>query len=312
LLICLAASLCLGQLNLSPAELVRAMASRQTDPQTLMLIELRAHRVLLAGLAGAALAIAGVLVQGVVRNPLAAPETLGVTGGASLAALAALLLVPELPVVLVPFAAFLGGGAALPLTLWIAGPRASGHRIALAGIALAAAFGAGTSLLIVQADVRVAQALVWLAGSVYGRDWSTLLALGGWLAVLMPLIVLSVRPLDVLAVGRSAARSLGVAWPRTPRAILLLSAALAAAAVAAVGAVAFLGLVAPHLARLFTGPRHRRLVPLAALVGALLLMTADLLGRTLLAPRQIPAGIVTAIIGAPYFVYLLARSRRGQ
>lgn len=307
----LLASICVGGGRVNLGLLVK-LFSDSGDPLVGVAIDLRLPRAMMAVLAGAALAVAGVLVQGVVRNPLAAPETLGVTGGASFAALAGLVLFTSLPAGAVPVAAFLGGGAALAITLLIAGPRASGERIALIGIAIATAAGAVTALLVVQADVRIAQALVWLAGSVYGRQWQDVVVLAVWLIVLTPLVVLAVRPLDVLLLGEETAVTLGVSRPRTPYAILLLAAGLAASAVAMVGAVGFVGLVAPHVTRMFSGPRHRRLIPLAAVVGALLLTSADLVGRTVIAPRQIPAGLFTAILGGPYFLWLLTRVRGGR
>jgi ABC-type Fe3+-siderophore transport system permease subunit len=182
--------------------------------------------------------------------------------------------------------------------------------LALVGIAVSAFCHAWITLLVVQADVRVAQALAWLFGSTYARGWGELARLFLWPLVLIPLAWVWSRPLNLLALGEDLPRTLGVRLERTRTLLLTVAVALAASAIASVGTLAFVGLIAPHAARLLTGGDHRRLIPIAGLLGAILVAAADIVGRTVLAPKEIPSGLVTSLIGTPYFIWLLWRSKR--
>ena len=255
------------------------------------------------------LGISGALLQGVIRNPLAGPELLGVGPGASVAALALLLLWPDAGLIGMQVAAFAGGFLALLLVL--AGGAKTGlspARLALLGLIVGMLAGAVARLLILDARLQLGQALTWLAGSTYGRSWQEAAALGGWLLVLLPLAVLLAARIDLLALGRETAQGLGLAVGRARAGLLILAVAASAASVACVGAIGFIGLIAPQAARLLGARRGRAQVITAALLGALLLAIADLAGRSLLAPREIPAGLMTALAGAPYFLWLLRRS----
>ncbi|HEX2035529.1 MAG TPA: iron ABC transporter permease [Chloroflexota bacterium] len=305
LLVALALGAALGDLKLGPRELAGAVSG--DDPLIRkVVLELRLPRMLVAALAGAALASSGTLLQGVIRNPLADPSIIGVTPGAGLGALLALIAVPGASPALVPPAAFLGAGAAFGIAYTLAWRHGvSPARLTLTGIAISAFCAAAIQLLVVQAGFRVTVALVWLSGSTYARAWVDLLRLVPWLLLLLPLALWLARSLDVLGLGDPAAAGLGLTVERTRALVLALGVALAAAAVATVGTVGFVGLVAPHTARFLAGAQHRRLLPLAAILGATLLVLADVIGRVVIAPKELPAGLVVALIGTPYFLWLL-------
>ena len=184
-------------------------------------------------------------------------------------------------------------------------------RLILVGIGVSAVASALTTYLIVLGDITdVQRALLWLTGSVYGRDWEHVRSLSVWLLALVPLAMLGSRALNVQALGEQTARSLGQRVNLVRTWLVAVAVALACGAVAVAGAIAFVGLVAPHAARRLVGPAHEALLPVSALLGALLLVVADLIGRTVIAPSQLPVGIVTAVVGAPYLIYLLLRERR--
>ncbi|WP_395664373.1 iron ABC transporter permease [Methylocella sp.] len=298
-----------GEDWLSPARLFEAALGH--DPVSALIFDIRAPRLVVAAAAGAMLAASGVILQSVMRNALAGPELIGVTQGAALLALSALIAFPFLGRVGAFAFALAGGLGSLGLIVALNfRRRLAPLPVALTGLALGGLFAALTTALIVQTSAQPARALVWLVGGTYGRSWADAAALLPWLAVAVPVLFLLARPLDMLGVGEDAATSLGV--PVAPlRALSLFAAAtLASAAVAIVGPIGFVGLVAPHLARLLGFHRHGARFLVAMLIGALVAATADILGRALLAPTEIPAGAITALVGGPYFLWLLMR--RGQ
>ena len=274
-------------------------------------LDQRFPRVLAALLAGAALALAGTIVQAVCRNPLAEPSLLGVTSGAGLGAVMMILLVPGVGIWPMSAAAAIGAFAVFGLVYGLSYRGGlSSDRLVLIGIgAQAGVMALITLLVVVVAPWDVNLALTWLSGSTYGRTLEQLVPVALALLVLTPLAAVYRRDLDVLALDDDTPRVLGVALDRTRLLLLAAAALLTAAAVCAIGALAFVGLVAPHAARALVGARHGRVVPVAMLLGALLVSVADTLGRVVIAPEQIPAGLGTALLGAPYFVYLLWRSR---
>ncbi|HDG1707777.1 TPA: Fe(3+) dicitrate ABC transporter permease subunit FecD [Kluyvera ascorbata] len=268
----------------------------------------RLPRLLLALLVGAALAVAGVLVQGIVRNPLASPDILGVNHAASLASVGALLLLPSLPVIALPLLAFAGGMAGLILLKMLAN-TSQPMKLALTGVALSACWASLTDYLMLSRPQDVNSALLWLTGSLWGRDWSFVKISAPLLVLFLPLSLRFCRDLDLLALGDARATTLGVSVPRTRFQALLLSVAMTSTGVAVCGPISFIGLVVPHMVRTITGGRHRWLLPVSAMTGALLLVAADLLARIIHPPLELPAGVLTAIIGAPWFVWLLVRMR---
>lgn len=305
-LLVLPLSLRYGSETLSFSTLYQAL--NPADGHYFALMEYRLPRTLLAMLVGAALAVSGVLVQGAIRNPLASPEILGVNHAAGLMSIAGLMLFPALSAVWLPLLAFAGALLAFLLLRLLAGGSAP-LRLALLGVALTAFYASITDYLMLSRPLEINQALLWLTGSLWGRSWPFVWLALPWLIVLLPLSLLLCRSLDLLALGDEQAATLGVEVSRSRRRILLLALALAAASVAVCGPLSFIGLVAPHLTRRLVGGRHRWLIPAAMLTGALLLMLADLLARTLHPPLELPAGVLTAVIGAPYFFWLLMRTR---
>ena len=272
--------------------------------------ELRLPRVLTAAAVGAGLAVSGVVMQAITRNPLADPYLLGLSSGASLGAVAVLLLGTAL---LLPVAAFLGAMVALALTLLLAGSfgRVTPGRTVLAGIAVSSLAAAITSLVIfwtVTGD-SYREILGWLLGSLAGARWPAVaIAFAAILIAGVP-IMLSGRVLDAFAFGDTSAAALGINVQAVRWTTLTGAALLTGAMVSVSGSIGFVGLSLPHAVRLMVGPRHRLLLPLSALVGATFLIWADTVARSLFDPKELPVGIVTAIIGAPVFALLLARRR---
>lgn len=272
--------------------------------------ELRLPRVLTAAGVGAGLAVAGAVMQAITRNPLADPYLLGLSSGASLGAVSVLLLGAA---VLLPLAAFLGAMLALGLTLLLASSLGAitPTRTVLAGLAVSSLASAVTSLVIfwnVTGD-SYREILGWLLGSLAGARWPAVAIVVIALVVAGIPIMLTGRLLDAFAFGDVSAASLGVNVSATRWGLLAASALLTGAMVSVSGAIGFVGLILPHAVRLLVGPGHRALLPLSALVGAIFLLWADTAARTLFDPRELPVGIVTAIIGAPIFALLLSRRR---
>lgn len=272
----------------------------------------RLPRVLAALLAGAGLALAGVTVQAVCRNPLAEPGILGITAGAGVGAVSLITVVPMAGVWMVSGAAGLGALVAFGIVYglsWRSGGLNS-DRLVLIGIGVWTGFMALTAYIIIASDPwNTAKALTWLSGSTYGRTLPQVVPLMIALAVIVPFVVGIRRELDLLSLDDDTPRVLGVRLEAVRLVALLGSALLAATAVSAVGVIGFVGLVAPHAARALVGGRHTRVIPVAMVLGALVVSLADTIGRSVIAPAQIPAGLLTALIGTPYFVWLLWRSR---
>jgi len=301
-----------GEYPVPPLEVVKTILGLPANPDYAFVINtLRLPRALVALLVGMGLATAGTILQGLTRNPLAAPEIIGINAGASLVAVAFIVLLPGVSVAWLPVAAFLGGlGAAIAIYLLAWNRGSSPVRLILVGIGLTALTGSLTSLMITFGEINaVSQALVWLTGSVYGRSWEHLWPLLPWLVIFLPLALVLARNLDTLNMGDDLAQGLGsrVEWTRSL--LLLCTVALAGASVATAGTIGFVGLMAPHLARQLVGPSHAGLIPVAALTGACIVELADLVGRLLFAPIELPCGVITAVIGAPYFLWLLYRDR---
>ncbi|WP_441316776.1 FecCD family ABC transporter permease [Halomonas sp. hl-4] len=306
-------SLSLGSFPTPFANVLHALVSPQKSDITFIVWELRLPRIVLAVLVGAALAIAGAILQGIVRNPLASPDVIGITSGASMAAVAFLaLLSTHLSSQWLPAAAFSGAllAALLVFSLaWKGGVSPS--RMVLVGIGLSAAMGAATTLLIVISDDSAAMvAYVWLTGSLYAAQWQDVWGILPWLLVAVPLCLGYARHLDTLALGDLVAQGLGVSLLRSRLVLMACSVALAGAAVAFAGGLSFVGLMAPHIAAKLVGRHFVRLVPASGLIGALIVLNADLIGRVAFLPSDLPAGIFVSGIGAPFFVYLLYRTRQ--
>ncbi|WP_456832164.1 FecCD family ABC transporter permease [Deinococcus sp. UYEF24] len=312
----------LGAVQTPAAEVVQVLLGRGDSLTRQLVTEFRLPRVAVALLCGAMFAASGTIMQGVIRNPLASPDLIGVGAGAGLAATVFLLAWPAAPAGGLPWAALLGawGGFGLVLLLsheWRNSPGGSSGgggaglhpvRLALVGVAVAAALGAAQQLVLVRAPDGLGSALTFLTGSVYGADLLRVTRLLPWALVLLPAALLLTRTLDVLGLGEDLATSLGTRVQTARLLALGIGVALAGAAVTGAGILGFVGLLAPHLARLLVGARHARTLPVSMLLGGLLVLAADTLGRALLPPLEIPAGIFTTLIGAPYFLYLLRKT----
>ncbi|WP_414120373.1 iron ABC transporter permease [Corynebacterium nuruki] len=276
----------------------------------------RAPRVCAAVLAGATLALAGTVVQGTVRNPLAEPGLLGITAGAGLGAVVAVTYLTDgghgghgghSVLVILAVVAGLLTFALVAALAWRGGLLPD--RFVLTGIGVGYALNAATTFLLLQADpYDTPKIFTWLSGTTYGRTFPDLIPVAVVLVLALPLVLFLGSRLDLLTVDDDTPRILGVPVQRTRLLLLTVAAVLAAVSVVAVGVVGFVGLVAPHLARTLVGARHLRVIPVSMLLGAVLVTLADLLGRSVIAPSQIPAGLMIALVGAPYFVWLLRRS----
>lgn len=315
-LIVFAISLNTGQTRMLPLDVLKTLLGQGTEKQALILFEFRLPRMVIAVLAGAGLAVSGCIFQAAFRNPLADPGLVGVNAGASLAVLVFVAFFSTsaaAPVFFLPFLAFAGAAGAASLIFLLSYKRGRGlsaSRLILTGIAVAAGLNAAIIVLTLRIDPTKYQfAASWMAGTIWGSNWKFVGALLPWLAVLVPYALYKASALNILSLGDDTATGLGMAAGR--QRVLLLSAAvgIAGACVAVTGGISFVGLICPHLARTLVGPRHQQLIPAAALSGALLLLIADTLGRVILQPSEVPAGIVVAVIGAPYFLYLLSKAR---
>lgn len=300
-------SIRLGTYTLSFEEIWAAF--QPDDKNYFTLMEYRLPRAVLAILLGGALAISGVLVQSVVRNPLASPDILGINNAAGLVAVSVLMFLPNLAFYWMPIFAFLGGVLSFVILWVVCGFNFRPIKMAIIGVALSALWAAISHYLMLTNPVEINTAMLWLTGSLWGRSWSYLNVVLPWLVVLLPLPFIFCRDLDTLGLGENKASTLGVTVNKVQISVLVLAVALSTTAVAICGPIAFLGLVAPHLARRLVGGRHRILLPAALIIGALLLQLSDILARVIDPPTELPAGILTAIIGAPYFFYLLMRTK---
>lgn len=301
-------SMGLGAVSVPVDEIVPALTGAGHPFHTL-LWQIRVPRVLAAGLVGAALGVAGALMQTVVRNPLADPGLLGVNAGAGLAAILALVLAPELTLLL-PFVAFAGAAAAVTVLLaaaWGPGRRLSPLKIILSGVAVQAILFSVIALVTFFFADRAPAFAAFSVGSLHGAGWSDVRLATGPVVVGLAVAMLAVRPLNLLLLDDSTASGVGLEVQRVRGWASGVAALLAAAAVSIAGLVGFVGLVVPNGVRLLTGPDHRTLLPLSAVGGAALVVVADLAARMLVAPVELPVGALLALLGGPYFLFVLWR-----
>ncbi len=310
-------SLSIGVIHISPKEVIQTLLQKGTERQELVLFEFRLPRMVLAILIGAGLAVSGAILQGITKNELADPGILGINTGAGLAVVLFIFFLREffpeantLSTFLMPFAALVGALFAAFLIYVLAWKKGVNPiRLVLVGIGVNAAFGAILTILQLKMDPQNYRFVtIWLSGDIWNANWDFVLALAPWIFILIPIALQKARALNVFNLGDEIAAGLGTSVEKERGILLLIAVALAGASVAAGGAIAFLGLVVPHIARRLIGPLHQYLIPISALIGALLLMVADTIGKNVLAPSEIPVGIVVAIISVPYFVYLLMKA----
>jgi iron complex transport system permease protein len=310
----------LGPAGLNPWQVIRELLgtlfvdepSSLSGTEQIILWELRMPRVVLAGLVGAMLSVAGASYQGVFRNPLADPYLLGVAAGAGLGATVVIAYVSDPSPRLLPFAAF--AGAVLAVAVAYAVGRSVGGRnsltLILAGIAVASFFTALQTYLQQRNAETIRQVYTWILGRLATAGWSEVITLLPYVVVCGIVLMLHRRLLDVMSVGDVEADSLGIS-PERVRAIVVIFATLGtAAAVSVSGLIAFVGIVVPHTVRLMVGPSYRSVIPLSMVFGAAFLIVADFAARTLASPAELPIGVITAFIGAPFFVFILRTSRK--
>lgn len=303
-----------GYRSISFEELGQILSGTASQSLTYTLVDLRLPRVLTSLLVGVGLSLSGCLLQGISRNDMADPGVLGINAGAGLLVAAFIVFVPAglFPsAVALPVLAFAGSAAVafLGWRLSVVRGASSPRRLLLIGVALATGLSSATSLLMLRmSDGDYAFVQNWIAGSIWGASWENVAILAVGLALLVAVALYVSRTLNVLGLGEAAATGLGVNVPRARAALTAVAVGASGLACAVGGGLTFVGLVCPHMARRLVGPNFRVLVPATVLVGAVLMLLADIISRTLLAPNEIPVGIVAAVIGAPYFLYLLAKS----
>lgn len=281
-----------------------------------IILDIRLPRVIMAGFAGAALAISGATYQGLFRNPLADPYLIGVAQGAALGAVIGLLLPfgwQSTGLGIVPLLAFTGAIANVLIVYGFArvGKTLPVTTLILAGVALGALWGSVVSYLTITSGDKIHSILFWLMGSFSLSTWSEVLVVLPYLIVGVVVILLYSRSLNIMQLDEEQAKQLGINVERVKIILLVAATLITAAAICFVGAIGFVGIIIPHMVRLIWGPDHRFLLPLSVLSGSIFMVLADLLARTALAPREIPVGVITAICGVPFFLYLLRR-RKGM
>lgn len=320
LLVISAVSLCSGTVAVTPAALWELIRTRlgsglKGTPLEIIVFDLRLPRIILAAGVGAALSLSGAAYQGLLRNPLADPYIVGVSAGSALGATIGILLHLEggwLGISLIPLLAF-GGALVTMLAVYllsVMGNRIPVETFLLAGVVVGSFLWALVSFLLTVAKQDLPRIVLWLMGSLAERQWPQVYMLLPYLFLGGVVLYLVSHPLNLMTMGEEAAHHMGVNVEKTKIWVILAASLLAAAAVSVSGLIGFVGLMIPHLVRMWVGPDHRVLLPAAALLGATFLVGADTLARTALAPRELPVGIITALLGAPFFCYLLRKRRR--
>lgn len=305
-----------GFIRLSPLDTLRTLFGGGTAKEDLILFEFRLPRIVISVLIGAGLAVSGCILQGMSRNALADPGILGINAGAGLVVLLFVAYYPTpgaAPVFILPVLAWIGAGLTAALIFSLSYKRHRGllpTRLLLTGIAVAAGISAVTIVITLRISPEQYQFVAtWMAGSIWGTNWKFVLALLPFIVILLPFVFFKARTMNVLNLGEMTATGLGARVSKEQVILLAAAVGLAGSCVAVSGGIGFVGLIGPHAARRLVGSKHQALLPASALMGSLMVIVADMLGRLILQPSEIPAGIIVAIIGAPYFLYLLARSR---
>ncbi|WP_028549032.1 FecCD family ABC transporter permease [Paenibacillus sp. UNC451MF] len=319
IVICLSAviiSLNTGTIRLSPLAVLQTLIGRGSPDDTMVLFDFRLPRILVTMLAGIGLGMSGAILQGLSRNALADPGILGIHAGASLGLITFVTYFNTMTgmiSLLIPLFTFTGGVVTAGLIVLLAYDRQKGWlpvRLILVGIAIAAGFSAATLFLSLSLDEKTyAFASRWLIGNVWGKDWVHVYALLPWILLIAPYVYFQSKSLNALSLGDELAVGIGASVRRQRLLLLAAAVALSCASVSMVGGIGFIGLVAPHLARRFVGPMHQHILPISGLIGLVILVVADTIGRSVFQPNAIPAGVVVAVVGAPYFLYLLRKTK---
>jgi iron complex transport system permease protein len=299
-----------GDYPISPVDVLVALVGGGDETSRFVVWELRLPRLLSAVLVGAALAVSGAIFQSLARNPLVAPDIIGINGGAALAAVTVIILRgPDAIIAPAALAGGLAAAAAVYILSWQGG--LGRYRLVLVGIGVAALAEAGIGYLLTRGQIfDVVEATIWLVGSLSSASWGDVLLMSLVVGALFPATFLLARSLTTLQLGDDAAAGLGVSLERTRLILVGIGVALAAFAVTVGGPIAFVAFIAPHLARRLARVSGSGLIPASAAIGALLLLASDIVARRAIDPADLPVGIVTAIVGAPYFLWLLVRTNR--
>jgi iron complex transport system permease protein len=315
------AATCIGAVTIRPSVVAGVLLHRQAQSASMeqaIIFQIRLPRVLAAALVGCALSIAGVLFQGLFRNPMADPYVIGTSGGAALGATLGAVFLPHLALLgfgASAFLAFCFSLLTMVLVYWLArvGGRTPIATLLLAGLALGSMLGYSTTFVVLvrpYSTVAVHLLTTWLHGAIANTEWSQVTLIGVMVAAGALLSLPLARSLNALCLGDEYAQQLGIRVEFLRAAVIVVGSLLTAAAVSLGGLIGFVGLVIPHLVRLLIGPDHFRLLPIAGLVGAIFLILADTLARTVLSPSELPVGILTAFVGGPVFLFLLRRNKR--
>nr|WP_270172621.1 iron ABC transporter permease [Paenibacillus sp. SYP-B4298] len=310
-----------GTFDLSALDVLRTLLRLQSvSDYDLVVFEFRLPRIVIGALVGAALAVAGAALQGITRNPLADPGILGIHSAAGLAIVLYMFFVQGsikgagwLSALTMPMFGWLGGLAAAILLLSLARHRGmlDPKRLILVGIALGTGFGAASLYISLKMNPQdFEMATVWLAGSIYSASWMQIAAVLPWVVLLIPAIWLRSYRLDLLYLDEVSVAGIGLDKDRERLKVLLLCVGLISAGVAVAGGVGFVGLIAPHIARRLVGIAYKYVLPVSGLVGMLMVLVGDFIGKTVFAPAELPVGIVISVIGVPYFIYLMFRRQR--
>lgn len=296
-----------GSVDIPPAEILAALSGESVGTHEQIIMNIRLPRTLLAGLVGMNLALSGAILQAIMKNPLADPHIIGISSGAGLTGILMILACPAYAYLVTPaaFAGAMGAAVAIYILAWKNGIRPI--RIILAGVAVSAFLGAGISGLLIFFSDRVQGALLFMVGGLSGRSWGQVSMILPYAAGGGALALLAARTLNLLQLGDDIAKGLGTSVERSRIFLTAVAALLAASAVSVVGLLGFVGLIVPHGARLLIGSDYRYLLPASALLGAGVLISSDTLARILFAPIELPVGILMAVFGAPFFLYLLRR-----
>lgn len=309
-------SINLGQIHLNPIQLFKTLFGYGTDKEQMILFDFRLPRIVISLLIGMGLAVSGCILQGLSRNELADPGILGINNGAGMMIVIYISFFQSTTInhlFALPIAAFVGSAITALLIYMISYRRNEGiepTRLILVGVGLAAAISGAMIIFTIRLRPEEFQFIAkWLSGNIWGKDWNFVLALLPWVLILLPLAYRKAKVLDVMTLGENLSVGLGLRIEKERIILLIIAVALAAACVSVSGSIGFVGLIAPHLARKILGTNHKFLLPGSAMIGALLVLNSDTIARMVLQPAGIPTGIVVALIGAPYFVYLLSKTR---
>lgn len=304
----------LGYSSVSYDRIIPTILGHGEFKEEFVLFSVRMPRIVITLLAGTALALSGALLQGITRNELADPGIIGINSGAGVAVAIFFLYFPAEAgsfIYVLPFVAFLGALLTAVVIYVFSYSRTTGMqpvRLVLVGVGMSMALSGAMIVMISSADrIKVDFIARWLAGDIWGTDWPFVLAILPWLLVLVPFALLKANRLNILGLGEPVAIGVGLSVQKERIVLTLAAVALAASAVSVTGGISFIGLMAPHIARTLIGPRHQLFLPLSLLIGGWLLLIADTIGRNLVEPNGLPAGVMVALIGAPYFIYLLTK-----